>query len=176
MECRAPHTDRWNPVHQEPGETPGGDRQHADTTDSGFLPHDRRTICPQQGNRRATGNQKKQGEPPLVRPVNVGCCILKWALQVVAREPGTRQAAEGLGPIQRGLGQKRGVEACAHLIRALHIKGYTVALNDFKNGFNDFHRQAMMDAVQRECLACTNLMHYYYASTLLHGRRQNKVC
>ena len=104
------------------------------------------------------------GEPPLVRPVNVGCCILKWALQVVAREPGTRQAAEGLGPIQRGLGQKRGVEACAHLSRALYIKGYTVALNDFKNGFNDFHRQAMMDAVQRECPACTNLMNYYYAA------------
>ena len=101
------------------------------------------------------------GLPPSLRPVNTGCNLLKWALQLAVRSPAARAAARALEPLQSGLA-KRGPEAFCHSLRALREKGYAILKTDFANGFNALSRQAMLDAVQLRCPQLTSLFNLFY--------------
>jgi hypothetical protein len=107
--------------------------------------------------------RRNRGEDPKIRPVNIGCCLLKWAFKLALLSKPAQQAAESLRPIQMALGVKRGVEKVAHLFRALWEKGFAEIALDFTNGFNDLLRQAMLDAVDRRCPELTELFNKFYA-------------
>ena len=106
--------------------------------------------------------RSSQGLPPKIRPVNIGCAILKWSLQLLLATPQAKEAADNLRPIQMALGVKRGPEIVAHLFRALWEQRYSVLSVDFENGFNNFLRQAMLDAVQKRCPSLTKHFNLYY--------------
>ena len=102
-----------------------------------------------------------RGLPPAVRPVNTGCNLLKWGLQLAVRSPAARAAARKLEPLQSGLA-KRGPESFCHSLRALREQGYAVLKTDFTNGFNAISRQAVLDAVQLRCPQLTSLFNLFY--------------
>ena len=112
-----------------------------------------------EGKRR---ERKSRGQPQRIRPVNVGSAILKWGLQLLLKTPGARDAAEKLQPIQMALGVRRGPEKVAHLFRALWEQKYAILSFDFENGFNNFIRQAMMDAVEKHCPSLTKHFSCFY--------------
>ena len=112
-----------------------------------------------EGKRR---ERKSRGQPQRIRPVNVGSAILKWGLQLLLKTPGARDAAEKLQPIQMALGVRRGPEKVAHLFRALWEQKYAILSFDFENGFNNFIRQAMMDAVEKRCPSLTKHFNCFY--------------
>ena len=103
----------------------------------------------------------KDGRPPEVRPVNVGCALLRWALKLALNSKPAQRAANKLQPIQLGLA-KRGVERMAHLARALHELDYALLKTDFRNGFNALSRQAMLDAINKRCPAMNKIFSKYY--------------
>lgn len=47
--------------------------------------------------------ERKTGADPKIRPMNVGCVLLKWALKLVNKHKKTVKAVKNLGPIQLGL-------------------------------------------------------------------------
>jgi hypothetical protein len=101
--------------------------------------------------------------PPKLRPVNIGCSILKWALKLALQSHEARSAIEKLSPIQMGLKAAHGTETVAHLFRSLWEAGHIILTTDYSNGFNAFQRQAMLDAVEKRCPALTQLFNIYYA-------------
>jgi hypothetical protein len=72
------------------------------------------------------------GLKPSLRPVNPGCNLLKWGLQLAVRSPPAKAAALSLEPLQSGLA-RRGPEAFCHSMRALWEQGYTLLKTDFRN-------------------------------------------
>ena len=96
-----------------------------------------------------------------MRPVNPGCNLLKWGLQLAVRSPPAKAAALSLEPLQSGLA-RRGPEAFCHSMRALWEQGYTLLKTDFRNGFHELLRQAMLDAVQSRCPSLTSLYNLFY--------------
>ena len=104
-----------------------------------------------------------EGKDPRVRPVNMGSLFLKWAFQLLLGSKKAKGAAEALRPIQCGLGTRRGPEAVAHIARSMWEKLSPSLITDFTNGFNDFLRQAMLDAVERRCPELTAAFNMYYA-------------
>jgi hypothetical protein len=106
--------------------------------------------------------REASGLAPKLRPVNVGCALLKWIFKVAMRSKQAKRAASDLRPIQMGLSAKHGVDTVAHLYRALLEKGYLVLTTDFTNGFNAFLRQAMLDAVNRKCGGLNGLFNKFY--------------
>ena len=105
----------------------------------------------------------KLGFKPKVRPVNVGVLFLKVAFKLVLKSPQVIQATLAMKHIQRGMGAMRGPEVMAHLARAYWERGIPQLMTDFTNGFNDFLRQAMLDAIERRCPAVTKLFNTFYA-------------
>ncbi len=105
----------------------------------------------------------KRGEDPKLRPVNIGVCILKWTFKLVLMSDQAEHAIKELGPIQMALKTPRGTEIVGHLFRALYEKHYAIYLTDYTIGFNDFMRQAMLDAVEKRCPALTGMFNKYYA-------------
>ena len=101
------------------------------------------------------------GLPLSLRPVNTGCNLLKWGLQLAVRSPAAQAAARKLEPLQSGMA-KRGPEAFAHSLRALREQGFAVLKTDFVNGFNALSRQAVLDAVQLRCPQLTSLFNLFY--------------
>ena len=102
------------------------------------------------------------GLPPEIRPVNVGCAVLRWGLKLALQSKQAQATAKQLQPLQMGLAT-RGVERVAHLYRALHARGYLIMKTDFKNGFNALRRGAMLDAVHKRCPAMGKLFNLFYA-------------
>jgi hypothetical protein len=102
-----------------------------------------------------------RGLPPSVRPVNTGCNLLKWGLQLAVRSPAARAAARKLEPLQSGLA-KRGPESFCHSLRALWEQDSAILKTDFTNGFNAISRQAVLDAVQLRCPQLTSLFNLFY--------------
>ncbi len=85
------------------------------------------------------------GLKPSLRPVNPGCNLLTWGLQLAVRSPPAKAAALSLEPLQSGT--FRGPEAFCHSMRALWEQGYTLLKTDFRNGFHELLWQAMLDAI-----------------------------
>jgi hypothetical protein len=104
----------------------------------------------------------RAGLEPSVRPVNVGCCLLKWGLKLALLDDRVQVAIKRMQHIQKGFA-KRGTETVAHLMRALAEKGYATLATDFTNGFNSLSRQKMLDAVQERCPELTQLFNTFYA-------------
>ena len=104
-----------------------------------------------------------KGQKPKLRPLNIGCVVLKWSFKVCLRTEEARVAIEQLRPIQMGLSAERGTEVVGHLFRALYEQGYIICTTDFSNGFNAFLRQSMLDAVHRRCPALTGVFNLFYA-------------
>ena len=104
----------------------------------------------------------KEGLDPKLRPVNVGCSILKWPMKLALKSPQAHDAISELAPIQQGMKAKHGMEVVPHLFRAMYGKNNIILTTDFSNGFNAFRRQAMLDAVQKRCPALTKLFNQFY--------------
>ena len=111
---------------------------------------------------QAQVEREMAGLDPSVRPVNVGCCFLKWALQLALHSVPAREAIQLLQPLQSGLA-KRGIESTAHLMRALWELGYGILPIDFVNGFNALSRQKMLDAVNKRAPSLNSAFNAYYA-------------
>jgi hypothetical protein len=73
------------------------------------------------------------------------------------------RAIDMMRPVQMGLKAPRGVEAVAHLFRALYWLRFYGLFTDFTNGFNAFLRQAMLDAVNEYCPGLNALFNLFYA-------------
>ena len=114
-------------------------------------------------NQEEQREREEDGSKAKLRPVNIGCSILKWAFKLVLKSPQARAAIARLAPLQMGLGSARGAEIVAHLFMALYEQGYIVLTTDFTNGFNAFLRQAILDAVQKRCPALTAMFNTFYA-------------
>jgi hypothetical protein len=104
-----------------------------------------------------------QGLDPKLRPVNVGTAFLKWAFKLALRTDAALEAIAAMSPIQMGLKAKHGVAAVVHLFRALREKGWSISLSDFENGFNQFYRQKMLEAVKKRCPQLMGLFLKFYA-------------
>jgi hypothetical protein len=104
---------------------------------------------------------EEHGEPPALRPVNLGCCLLKWAFMLAVRSPEARKAMEKFTPLQLGM-SKRGAEAYCHSLRALWENGFAILKNAFRNCFNEISRQAVLNAVQTRCPELTSLFNLFY--------------
>jgi hypothetical protein len=97
-----------------------------------------------------------------LRPVNVGSMFLKVGFQLLLK---TDQAMEAIQHMdgQKSLCVPRGPEMVAHLARSMWEQGMPAVITDNSNGFNDFRRQAMLDAVHRRAPGLTKAFNLYYA-------------
>ena len=107
--------------------------------------------------------RETKGLKPKLRPVNVGCAILKWAFKLAIMTKQARDAIVKLAPIQMGLKAAHGVEVVGHLFRSIWELGHVIITTDYSNGFNAFERQAMLDAVNKKCPGLNALFSKYYA-------------
>jgi hypothetical protein len=74
-----------------------------------------------------------------------------------------RQEGPAVGGIFLQLGMaKRGAEAYCHSLRALWENGFAILKTDFRNGFNEISRQAVLNAVQTRCPELTSLFNLFY--------------
>ena len=49
-----------------------------------------------------------KGLPQSIRPINVGCCLLKWAFQLALRTPKWKKRPRTWGPSSKGWGRNEG--------------------------------------------------------------------
>ena len=95
--------------------------------------------------------RQHQGLPPLIRPVCNGPLVTKDGLRMlISGSKEGKAMKKRLLPIQMGLGAKAGPETVAHTFTALREAGWIIISPDASNGFNELHRQAMLDKVKEE--------------------------
>ncbi len=80
---------------------------------------------------------------------------------LTGRSPEARKAMEKFTLLQLGMA-KRGAEAYCHSLCALWENGFAILKTDFRNGFNEISRQAVLDAVQTRCPELTSRFNLFY--------------
>ena len=101
--------------------------------------------------------QRKRGPPPKLRPVNVGCYMLKWSLKLSTPGLCTKAATtDGYRSTPR-------VERVIHLTRTLREKKCAIITPEEENGFSFFKSQAMLEAVNKRAPGLTKFFNKYYA-------------
>ena len=98
-----------------------------------------------------------QGLDPKLRPINKSALLWKVATQVAIMHPEYEAAADEMQPLQLGLGAKFGMTRMALTAQDFYAQGWSNGEMDAENGFNRASRQAMLEAICRECPHMTRL-------------------
>jgi hypothetical protein len=104
------------------------------------------------------------GLDPKLRPVNKSALLWKAATQVAIMHPEYDRAAKAMQPLQLGLGAKFGMSRMALSAQDYYAQGYSIGEVDADNGFNSASRQAMLEAMLRECPHMARLFWMGYCS------------
>jgi hypothetical protein len=119
------------------------------------------------GHKLAPGEQTEremEGLDPKLRPINKAGFVWKLATTVGLKHKQAQLAASKLQPIQMGMGAVHGMARIALTCQDLYARGYSSGKSDAFNGFNEASRQAMLDAIRRECGALLKLFWMGYCS------------
>ena len=91
----------------------------------------------------------EKGLQPSIRPINIGVCLLKWAMQLAIAHTSVTQQTKRMVSIQLGLAPSRGNEILAHFLWASYLDNQAVLLTDFKNAFNEVTRDGENGMLQQ---------------------------
>lgn len=102
------------------------------------------------------------GDPPKIRPVNSGTMLAKHVGSDLLRTPQARKAREKMGPIQKGVGTKNGMDKAVHLLRAAYRSRMALVSVDGSNAFNALYRKAISKAVESRWPEAAPFCEKYY--------------
>ena len=109
-------------------------------------------------------SRASRGLDPKLRPVNKSALLWKVATQVAIMHPEYGRAAEALQPLQLALGAAFGMTRMAMSAQDFYAQGYSIGEIDADNGFNSASRQAMLNAMSKQCPHMTRLFWMGYCS------------